>query len=336
MTPRENLKRLLDHTDPERFGWNFLDRAHDDFLRVDSRRCLEKPNPYDAWGYWPELKKRTGFSGETRMSANGNVYGRFNGKTKGECILGAIDEWEHIDNYVFPTWDPSVPEELKRMGLEQSEKFVISGAGAVFSCLRDARLIANALADTILEPENVEEFLRRVVKSETDYLRGMKGTGVDAVFYLDDWGTQDRTFVSVDCFRRFFKPCYRALADAAHEAGTYFFLHSCGMIYPFIEDLIDAGVDALQFDQPDVYPSERLAEEFADRVTFWSPVDIQKVLPTGDRALIEERAEAMCRAFRKAGGGFIAKDYPSLGDINVEPAWARWAEDVITAKSSLL
>ena len=41
-----------------------------------------------------------------------------------------------------------------------------------------------------------------------------------------------------------------------------------------------------------------LAKEFAHRVTFYSPVDIQKVLPTGDRAFIERRTLEMCNLFR--------------------------------------
>jgi hypothetical protein len=78
-----------------------------------------------------------------------------------------------------------------------------------------------------------------------------------------------------------------------------------------------------------------LASEFADRAVFYSPVDIQKVLPTGDRELIERRALEMCELFRKAGGGWIAKDYGAYSDIGIEKEWAHWAEDIIVANSSI-
>ena len=113
------------------------------------------------------------------------------------------------------------------------------------------------------------------------------------------------------------------------------FLHSCGYNYGFMEDLIDAGIDVFQFDQPDAYPTEVLAKEFASRAVFYSPVDIQKVLPTGDRELIEKRAAEMCLLFRAAGGGWIAKDYGSYSDIGVDPEWAGWAQAVIEKNSSL-
>ena len=70
-------------------------------------------------------------------------------------------------------------------------------------------------------------------------------------------------------------------------------------------------------------------------MTFHSPVDIQKVLPTGDREFIERRAKEMCELFRAAGGGWIAKDYPTYGDIGVDPVWAKWAQNVIEANSAI-
>jgi hypothetical protein len=113
------------------------------------------------------------------------------------------------------------------------------------------------------------------------------------------------------------------------------FMHSCGYNYGLMEDLIDAGIDVFQFDQPDAYPAEVLAKEFASRVIFYSPVDIQKILPTGDCDLIERRAREMCERFRAAGGAWIAKDYPTYEDIGVDPAWAHWAQEVIVENSTL-
>ena len=338
MTSKEIIRRIVEHDAPVRFGFDFSDPAYRDLIGVASRRykaeSLEE-NPFDKWGDYPELKKLTGFSGEVRMDVHRNIYGRFNGKTKGECIRGAITDWSEADRYFIPELDPSFRQTLLAQNIGASDKFVITGIGSLFSQLRDARLIANALADTIEEPEALCAFMDRITDHEVEAIRIFSGCGIDAAVIGDDWGTQDRTFVSPETFRSLFKPYYKRVADAVHEGGMKLFMHSCGYIYAFIEDLIEVGVDALQFDQPDVYPTETLAGEFADRVTFWSPVDIQKVLPTGDRTVIETRAREMCELFRAAGGGFIAKDYPTYGDIGVDPVWAGWARDVIVEHSSL-
>ena len=112
-------------------------------------------------------------------------------------------------------------------------------------------------------------------------------------------------------------------------------LHSCGYVLPLMEDMLDAGIDAFQFDQIEAVGSAFWAENYGRRAAFHSPVDIQKIMPTGDRELIEATALGMAEAFKKAGGSLIAKDYPAWGDINVEPEWADWARNIIVAHSNL-
>lgn len=94
-------------------------------------------------------------------------------------------------------------------------------------------------------------------------------------------------------------------------------------------------MNAFQFDQPEFSDSKVWATEFGRKAAFYCPVDIQKVLSTGDRAFIESTALNMCNMFRENGGHLIAKDYPSYNDIGVELEWARWAMDVIVSHSEL-
>ncbi len=333
MTSREIIKRLIAHDEPPRFGFDFHDLC--DFRSVGSRTYIDIPeNPYDAWGDYPELKKLTGFNGEVRRDMYGNIYGRFEGKTKGECIRGVIQDWDDYE-YFLPKFDPNHRERLLKENYADCEKFVMTYGFSLFSQLRDARLIANALADTVTDPDSVSEFIDRIACHEVEIIKSIAGCGVDCWFLGDDWGTQDRTFISPASFRKLFKPYYKKVADAAHDAGMSVFFHSCGYNYEFMEDFIDAGIDVFQFDQPDAYPAEVLAKEFADRVVFYAPVDIQKVLPTGDREFIESRTLEMCRLFKEAGGGWIAKDYPTYHDIGVEREWAHWAEDIIVKNCNI-
>ncbi len=336
MTSKEIIRRILNHDNPPRVGFHFNDFKYTDFCYVASRAHIdEKPNPYERWGKHEELLKLTGFSGEVRADRYGNIYGRFNGKTKGECIRGAIQDWSDFDRYLMPKIDPAYPDKLKGMALDKEKKFVLAGGFSIFSPLRDARLMANALADTALEPEMVRAFCDRIAEHEVAVAKTLSGCGIDGIMAGDDWGTQTNTFISPESFRELFKPAYKKAFDAYHDAGIQCFMHSCGYILNFIPDLIDAGVDAFQFDQPDAYPSELLAERFGRRAVFHSPVDIQKVLPTGNRELIEKRAAEMLDIFKGCGGSWIAKDYPTYSDIGVDPKWARWAQKVILAGAKI-
>ena len=104
-------------------------------------------------------------------------------------------------------------------------------------------------------------------------------------------------------------------------------MHSCGQNCAIVPDLIDAGVDVFQFDQPALYDMPKLAALFRERgATLWSPVDIQQIMPTGDRALIEAGARSMVDTFE---GMLICKNYGDLPGIGVEQEWDMWAYSAI-------
>ena len=201
--------------------------------------------------------------------------------------------------------------------------------------MRDLRRIDNMLMDTVLEPEMVEKLLEKIQELASQIIGKAASIGFDGVIVYDDWGTQHQLLMNPVQWRKTFKPVYAKLASETHKLGMKFFVHSCGYVYEIIEDLIQAGVDVLQFDQPELVGIEKLADEFGGRVTFWCPVDIQMVMATGDREIIQANAEKMVKHFGKFGGGFIAKDYPQWEEINIKDEWAEWARDVFTANSKL-
>ena len=56
-------------------------------------------------------------------------------------------------------------------------------------------------------------------------------------------------------------------------------------------------------------------------MTFWCPVDIQQVLPTGDEEKIEAFAREMVEKLGAFGGGFIAAAYGNIASIGVRREW---------------
>ena len=147
--------------------------------------------------------------------------------------------------------------------------------------------------------------------------------GMDAVSFAEDLGLQDRTMFSPPMWRDIFRPLYERLTGRAHRYGMKVIQHSCGFNWALIDDLCEAGIDCLQFDQPAVYDMPALAEKLRKHgVGLFSPCDIQQVLPTGDRDLITRETRRLVETFR---GGFIAKDYPDLHGIGVDPEWDQWA-----------
>jgi uroporphyrinogen decarboxylase len=105
-------------------------------------------------------------------------------------------------------------------------------------------------------------------------------------------------------------------------------MHSCGQIEPIVPGLIDAGIDLLQFDQPDLHGIDTLAgrQENAT-ITFWCPVDIQVTLQTRDREVIEAKVREMLDKLWKGRGGFVAGYYSDNESIGLDPKWQRIASE---------
>lgn len=341
MTSREIIRRIIEHDAPPRLGWDYYydDGAHADILHV-SAATLKRGDGgrYAGFARHEDLTARSGFDGETMLDVFGNIYGRFEGKTKGECVLGALETgWEALDGYSLPPLDRAHSDKIMAMNLAGSDKYVLSGMPcAVFSTLRDLRKMDNALMDTLTEVENVERLLDMVCALATDAVNTCADCGVDGVIMYDDWGTQISPFISPASFDQLFAPAYKRIADACHQRGLHMFLHSCGYVRPLIDSMISAGIDAFQFDQPEASGSRFWAENYGRSAAFYCPVDIQKIMPTGDRTLIERAAIDMATAFRLNGGSLIGKDYGgpmAWLDIDVKLEWAKWAMDAFIENS---
>jgi len=339
MTSKEIVRRVIRHQQPPGIAWDFHDSRFCDFYGANPVRLIHSaPEPLRSFGMHSELSERAGFHGEVRLDEYGNIIGRLEGRTKGECVLGALEEdWSLLEDYRFPEIDRAYAEQVKAQNLRACDRYVLSGLPfGVFSTLRDLRKMNNALMDTIAEPEMLQAYMERFAPYAVEQVHLAADCGVDGIIIADDWGMQFSPFISPASFREQFKPVYRQIADACHERDIDFMLHSCGFVLPLVDDMIDAGVDVFQFDQPEAAGSKLWAQQYGDKAAFYCPVDIQKVMPTGDRELIEKTAFEMVDVFRRSGGALIAKDYPTWHDIDVDTAWARWAMDVITANSDVI
>ena len=116
------------------------------------------------------------------------------------------------------------------------------------------------------------------------YLSAVKGN-VDVVAIGDDYGMQESMLLSPEIWRKQIKSRYKELiSDIKSKYKNINWLHhSCGAIFPIIEDLIEIGVDILNSIQPKAKGMEpiKLKEEFGKRITFSGGIDIQELLPFG-------------------------------------------------------
>jgi hypothetical protein len=72
----------------------------------------------------------------------------------------------------------------------------------------------------------------------------------DIVLYGDDYGFRSGMFLSVEEFRRHFKPRLHVLFEAIRKLapGTAICFHSCGAIRPLLSEIADLGVELVNLD----------------------------------------------------------------------------------------
>ena len=71
------------------------------------------------------------------------------------------------------------------------------------------------------------------------------GYKFDCIAWPDDMGYKNNQFFSMKTYRKLSKPYHKRAVEWAHEKGIKTRLHSCGDINPFVPELIDIGIDAI-------------------------------------------------------------------------------------------
>jgi len=232
-----------------------------------------------------------------------------------------------IDPCAFRPVDTVPDEKLEIMAqrgrflYEQTDKAVL-GWGTCISLIGLSAL----LVDNITQG-SLDEWLLMLI-SEKETAHEMMGRWVDAVIAQlelyhqavgpycfawgvgsDDAGTQRGEFIAPDLFAEMIKPHYKRLCDWVHAHTRWkTFLHSCGSIYHYIPEWIDAGIDILnpvQIAAANMEP-ERLMEAYGGRIVFWGGgCDTQQVLPLGTVEQVREHVRRNLEIFAGGEGGYV-------------------------------
>jgi len=105
----------------------------------------------------------------------------------------------------------------------------------------------NMLLWLALYPDELEIFLKRVTdfvvevtKAQIKAADGM----LDGMVVWGDVAYRNGMFMSPETWRRFFKPCVKAIIDTCHAAGLPVIYHGCGNAEKIYPDFIELGLDA--------------------------------------------------------------------------------------------
>jgi uroporphyrinogen decarboxylase len=137
----------------------------------------------------------------------------------------------------------------------------------------------------------------RVEEWSTGLALQLLKSGVDAIWFGEDLGSQTSTLISPEDWRVRFKPRHKRMIELLRKENPdiIIIMHSDGAVAPLIDDFIEIGVDVYNPVQPNVPGSDphELKERYGERISFFGGIDQQALLPSGDlkriRADIKER-----------------------------------------------
>lgn len=221
--------------------------------------------------------------------------------TMDELVAGAKKLRESTDRYIIFLFGGNLVEFASYL-CEMSEFYMLMAADPDTT---------HRLLDGLVEIHmaNLEKYLPAV------------GPYVDMVLFGDDLGMQSGPQFSPAMYREFFLPRHSAMWKRAKElADVKVQLHSCGGIRPLLDDLYEAGLDAVNPVQVSAEGMEAsgLKRDFGDRLTLWGGgCDTQSVLSTGNTEQVRRHVLNQCSALAP-GGGFVFQQVHNIM-ANVPP-----------------
>jgi uroporphyrinogen decarboxylase len=175
------------------------------------------------------------------------------------------------------------------------------------------------------DPRRAHEFLDRVMEIHLAnlerYLR-LVGPYIDIILFGDDLGMQNGPQISPAMYREFFKPRHARLWRRAKElAEVRVQLHCCGGVRPLLDDMIEAGLEAINPVQISCRGMDAagLKADFGDRLTLWGGgCDTHHVLARGTPEEVRRHVRRQV-AILGPGGGFVFQQVHNiLADVPPE------------------
>lgn len=308
-------------------------------LQIDTRGL---PGDYDAYEGSVWLNKNEymdRFGVVYRMPDDGLYY---------DFYKAPLEEYETVEemeeNYVWP--DPIVPAEIvglreRAQKLKKENKYAI--VGDIVNCgiwerSQNVRGFQELLIDIMVNKEVAHYVLRNMVdhqKARMKQYLDEVGEYLDVVCAYDDLATGQSTVMSGEVFREMVKPYlaeyWAFLKEHAPHAKLMY--HSCGAIEPFIDDLIEIGMDILNPIQGNAagMNTKALKEKYGDRLVFWGAVDAQVALVKGTEDEVRKDVEEKISDLGTSGGYVLCANHNIQADVPAENVIAMYthAKEVV-------
>ena len=252
------------------------------------------------------------------------------GEVKHPQIGDDDPDWDGADHVHIPEEWLTFDRDFVNRACAGTDLFTYGGCTPrPFEQLQFIRGTANLYMDLMDPPKKMLEFMKKLHDFYCRLMIEWAKTDVDALNFMDDWGSQRGLLINPKLWVEYFKPMYRDFIDIAHSYGKKAFMHSDGHILAIYPHLIELGLDAVN-SQLFCMGIDNLVQ-YRGKITFWGEIDRQHLLPYGTEEQIADAVREVHTKLWQDGGCIAQLEFgPGAKPENAYRAYKTW--DEITGK----
>jgi len=230
-----------------------------------------------------------------------------------------------IDAFAFPEVDASGRfRDAEALVKKYKNDYLVIGdiEVTVFSLAHQLVGMEKLLIDMMMEAEYVVPLFEACAEFQTQIGLRLIEKGVDALWYGDDFGTQQSLIMAPETFRDQLKPVYAKMNKRFKEANPDIIpiLHCDGAVAPLLNDIHEMGFEVFNPVQPDVpgHLPKDLKDNFGHLFPFWGAIDQQDLLPNGSDEELEKDIIEKISILGEGGGYMISPAHIIQNDVSPE------------------
>ncbi len=322
LTPRENIIRTLRRKGFEKipvdyvlcesqindFKERFGHTDYESYFGLSHRSFELKPKINYSDGF--QLFRRETLPSDTKFDEYGIGHSKgspaaFHMTRMHHPLKGA--EMNEILDFPYPSVEEEEKKRITRKVTDLHEQGLAAFAFmqmTVWEASWYLRSMEELMMDMMMEDERAKALLDKITRYACTKAQTYAEAGVDIISLGDDIGTQNSIMLDIELWEKWLKPRIHEVINTARSVNPdiLVFYHSCGYVTPFIDQLIEVGVDILNPVQPECMSFDEVHDKFGDRLSFWGTVGTQKLLPYGTPEEVFETCLSRLQRCGKRGG----------------------------------
>ena len=162
-----------------------------------------------------------------------------------------VDEWNCVWSNIEDGMEAYVTghpcpnrEDIKTLSIPENRDGRLPH-GFMYLRLLDLRGFEEAMMDFAEECEELSVLIDKVLTYNLRQIEARLPQADDVMWFGDDLGMQHGLAIGADKWRKYLKPCYKAMYQKVREAGKLVHMHTDGQIYEIMPDLQECGVNII-------------------------------------------------------------------------------------------